>query len=446
MKRMLNVLALVSVLFFVVSGLAVHDCFGADKWPYDSGNWPQGDYPGKWYGYHSPIQWVPPVAGFNPRFKDQKVIKSWGYKANPIEEIKDLIPGPFYDVIAHPEVWGDIRINETAPFKWGGPLYKRYQEATEKYKGTCFVAEDGSLCGGDPSGYKGGCPFPDPKTGDEIIWNYVKRFRGDDRSMPFDLAVVDRNGNTRYVAGENLMLYFNGRNVCGPKPLLEPNPRGFEFMQTFGYIEPYDLRGTTPLFYRYTDPKKMDDMWMYIPALRRVRRMSAAQRCDRIPGGANLTWDMFEGFAGKPAMYKFKLIGKKTFLASRNASYVPMIIKGKHLRGVDDYFQRVETYIVEAVPKDPNWVFSKLVLYIDPEMYFGTYLMSYDRKGRIWNVFQYTQAADAKWIPHPQNATHLDVQRIDSCSTCMFRNEFNQGIQPEFFKMAKLKKHFGAVR
>ena len=45
-------------------------------------------------------------------------------------------------------------------------------------------------------------------------------------------------------------------------------------------IAPFDLKGIGALEYRYIDPAKQDDTWLYVPSLRRVRRLSTAQRSD----------------------------------------------------------------------------------------------------------------------------------------------------------------------
>ena len=433
----------VGVIFFIISVIALGFFL---RGAYATEAWPHGTYPGKWYGMYGPLKWIPPVAGVNTLFRDQKVIKSWGYQANDVDEIKDLLIPIHYNMLKHPEIWGDARINLTKEIEWQGAAYEKFKADTEKYKGTCFVAEDGSLNGGDPFGYKSGCPFPNPKNGDEVIWNLVKRFRAADRSMPWIMPVVDRTGKTRYLAGENLMVYFNGRLMCEPSPLYEPNPKGYEYMQTFGYMEPYDLRGTTPLFYRYTDPKKMDDMWMYIPSLRRVRRMSAAQRCDRVPGGSDVTWDLFEGFAGKPSMYNFTLVGRKMVLGARCAKPEPQYIKGKHMCGADQYFQKINYYIVEAVPKDTNWIYSKIVIYIDPVLFYPDYSVTYDRKGREWLFWYYAWDTDVNFMTGCANMTMIDIQRIHSSNTMVRRGEYNKCVSPSFFTMQNLKKHFGAAR
>ena len=69
-----------------------------------------GDFEGKWYGFHCSAVERSKILGvrYGEAFPDQKIINSWGYKARPIEEIKDLLPGFFYDICTHPEAWGNI--------------------------------------------------------------------------------------------------------------------------------------------------------------------------------------------------------------------------------------------------------------------------------------------------------------------------------------------------
>ena len=59
------------------------------------------------------------------------------------------------------------------------------------------------------------------------------------------------------------------------------------------------MRGVIPMYRRYIDQTKDDDMWMYLPTMRRTRRMSTAQKMDTLGGGMDITWDDFQNFAGK---------------------------------------------------------------------------------------------------------------------------------------------------
>src|SRR5439155_17051650 len=79
-------------------------------------------------------------------------------------------------------------------------------------------------------------------------------------------------------------LYYNGRLVVDPKPEM-PNASGSRFQEFVGPIlAPYDLKGVGLLTYRYIDPAKPDASFLYLPVLRRVRRLSTAQRSDAILG------------------------------------------------------------------------------------------------------------------------------------------------------------------
>ena len=66
---------------------------------------------------------------------------------------------------------------------------------------------------------------------------------------------------------------------------------------------PFDARGIALLTYRYKatdrprDQAKNDDTWVYVPTLRRVRRISTAQRTDAVSG----TDFTFDDLAASPA-------------------------------------------------------------------------------------------------------------------------------------------------
>ncbi len=50
------------------------------------------------------------------------------------------------------------------------------------------------------------------------------------------------------------------------------------------FDRPRNVKGTALLTYDYRDPKREDDQWLYLPAMRKVRRISAADRGDYFLG------------------------------------------------------------------------------------------------------------------------------------------------------------------
>ena len=145
-----------------------------------------GDYPGKWYGWYCPFVKLDSPQRQTPAgwkyTSSRKILKSWGYKANDVAEIKDLLPQMFYDVVKNPETWGNIRINETEYIHRSGEHWKRFKEATDKYKGQSSLDEKGHL-----RNYHAGTPFP----GTEDPMELYMRFRG---SEPKIDALLERRG------------------------------------------------------------------------------------------------------------------------------------------------------------------------------------------------------------------------------------------------------------
>ena len=104
-------------------------------------------------------------------------------------------------------------------------------------------------------------------TGDEIVANVNARDDGEHVTRRFVVELTDRNGRTRteetiaqrrYFADEKRTIIF--------------------------YTDPNSVRGTGFLTFDYADPKVDDDQWLYLPALRKVRRISASDRGDYFLG------------------------------------------------------------------------------------------------------------------------------------------------------------------
>ena len=72
---------------------------------------------------------------------------------------------------------------------------------------------------------------------------------------------------------------------------------------------PADLQGTVALTHRFRDPGKRDQVWTYVPALRRVRAVSPSNRSDGFLG-SDMSQDDGSYFDGKPEDFEWKLVGE----------------------------------------------------------------------------------------------------------------------------------------
>jgi hypothetical protein len=282
-----------------------------------------------------------------------------------------------------------------APKPIGWP--SAYKQATEKYSSQVKLAENGLSL----SGYVAGAPFAvldtsDPKIALKVMWNYEYRpYPGTDDFVEYDFpADTGAVGNGQpmqaerhYWIGESRRLYYNGRLYVDPKPEL-PNPEGIRFKEVLGpLVAPFDLKGIGALEYRYIDPAKQDDTWLYVPSLRRVRRLSTAQRSDAL-FGQDTDPDSYWGYNGHIAWSEWKFLGEKEMVGVLHGEHFPQ----KRCEGAADFmfcdsWEKRKMYVIEGVSKLPQYAYGKRVIFIDKESMVVAYSDIYDRSNELWKVW-----------------------------------------------------------
>ncbi len=313
------------------------------------------------------------------------------FNAANVAQIKDLIsPGVQWCV----EHGMPITIAETKPIA----LPTAYREATEKYSGQVQLSPDGRIM----SGYVAGMPFPkidpnDPLVANKIMWNYDRKSLITDDQ---DLRNFDADTGTIYSGGKEMgierhflldhlrTLNYDGRLYVDPKPLLEPNAEKVQSKQgLYPILEPFDLKGVGTLSYRYLDIEKQDDTWLYLPTLRRVRRLSSAQRSDAL-FGQDTDVDSYYGYAGSPAWMDWKFLGEREMLGVMHAQHFPVKwADGSANFAFDDVWEKRKVYVVEGTPRLAQYAYSKRVIFIDKETYAVLYSDIFDRAGNLWKVW-----------------------------------------------------------
>lgn len=313
------------------------------------------------------------------------------FDASNVDQISDLISPGVEWCVKHGM---PITITETKKVEWP----PEYKEATEKYSGQVKLSADGRHL----ENWVAGMPFPnidpnDPQAGAKIMWNFDRKFLitdGQDlRNFDADTGVINEGDKEMTVERHFLLdhlrrLYYVGRLFVEPKPVLEPNDAGIHYKQgLYPILEPFDLKGVGILSYRYEDPDRQDDTWLYLPSLRRVRRLSSSQRSDAL-FGQDTDVDSYYGYDGSPAWMDWKLLGEKTVLGVLHAKSFPVKwAKGSGNFAFDDVWEKREVWVVEGVSKQPQYAYSKRIIYIDKEAWVVLYSDIYDRAGNLWKVW-----------------------------------------------------------
>jgi len=293
---------------------------------------------------------------------------------------------------------------EIGPFHRDYRQAEAYRAATERFRGEATIGPEGSL-----ESHTAGMPFPpdaidcrgDPRAGVKIMWRFDYAWSGDGGSASFYYSYWDR--------GEQLPLYYEGSGRAiqlshrSEPSLLAQNDgdlfRGEKRKGAFGIevTAPFDARGISIMTYRYKSADlppsqaKNDDTWVYIPQLRRVRRISTAQRTDAI-SGTDFTFDDLRSFAGIVPQYEWTCLGEMEILAPMNSQvraypYNEGLNFGPYgLSFANDRWELRHAFKVRMIPKNEDHPYHHKDLYIDRQTMKPLYSFAYDRKQELWKI------------------------------------------------------------
>ncbi|MFN2377862.1 MAG: DUF1329 domain-containing protein [Candidatus Binatia bacterium] len=281
----------------------------------------------------------------------------------------------------------------------------KFAEATEKYSGQVELAEDATHL----KNHTAGLPFPavdpnDKHAGAKHMFNFNAAIAVDDldlRNFDCDTGAIGKNGDPFSVERHFLIdhirrLYFQERTIVDPKPKMVSKDGSRYKEALYPLIEPFDLKGTGFTLTRYADHTRQDDTWLYLPQLRRVRRLSSAQRSDAL-FGQDTDQDSYAGYAGNPGWFTWSYLGEKTILGSFHSDGIP--VKWQKASGDfmhDSAWEPRKVWIVEGKAKFPQYAYSKRVIYLDQDSYRIPYTDIYDQAGELWKV----------WVNNFMYATH----------------------------------------
>ena len=276
----------------------------------------------------------------------------------------------------------------------------KYKEATEKYSSQVKLSPDGR----DMLNYVAGAPFPtiddnDPQAGAKWMWNHEQKTPYTDNvGCGWNVELVNSSGTRERFFGSNFWrrMMWRGRMYMDPKPVVAHDP-AVGYTEQWGPLhDPNDLKGSGVLNFRYVSPDVPDDSYLYLPELRKVRRLSMANRSDAF-WGTDIDIDSIWTWNSKLSFWTFKYLGThKQLTAFHSGGYAQreaLCAQPDGASGIRSFFCCVnhelrDTVIVEGTPSGfSQYAFSKRVLYIDKESLLAQFNEGYDQGGQLWRTW-----------------------------------------------------------
>jgi len=333
---------------------------------------------------------------------------------------------------------------------------KEFNVATTRYSGQVKLESNGELLN-----YVAGLPFPnvhldDPQIGLKMAWNFYWRWVGDDYKTGGGTGggkiiryAIEKDGSERRAEVLHHTIKTRGRVTLDSKPRLD----GYEhidWMQLRADEYPRDTAGTTTLEIRYADAKREDDLYIYVPSIRRVRRAPPIQRCATI-APSEFNFDDINSFGGKITDFNYRFLGRSRMLGNFAQEQVPFYRKIGDYLPVKESWEIVETYGLEITPKDPNYCYPRKVIYFDTQSFETFWTMIWDAKGNYWKeqfaLRSPVTLTDGQLALSVGTVVIINVQNGRSTLVDAVRN-YNQGYQPSLFTLATLQTVMrgGAIR
>ena len=295
-------------------------------------------------------------------------------------------------------------------------------EAFKTNVGKCELDADGGIVyaetGKEPENIIG-IPFPmiaedDPRMAEKLMQNnHYMQYGSGDLRFPFQGIWINRSGYIRESEAIDLQMNLDGY----PGALKISNPGRIEKYMILAMKKPYDLAGTSVMTWRYRDPKKQDNSFAYSPMIRRVRRMSAANRSDALMG-SDLAVDDANGYDGKVTAFTWKVLRKQEALVLvldvepirivqnergewQTTKDIKPIVYGYQKEGwqgapwapTNLCWVKRPVIILEMSAKDPYYNYGVQHLWVDAATYGCVWKVIHDKAGDYWKTLFISAAA-----------------------------------------------------
>jgi hypothetical protein len=324
--------------------------------------------------------------------------KSGGRRADPFSGDKPIlqIDAKNVDQYADKLTDGVKALIKKYPDSYRLDVYKSVRSAAAPqwvYDNTFKNATRATLvegaAGPAPRGAAGGIPFPIPKTGAEVIWNTMLRYRGE--SWSFEAYTYQVTSE-----GKSVMLGKTAVEQASPYYFKDG---GSQFSPDFFFIArgitsaPAMRAGEAILGHNNVDDAKTS-AWVYLTGQRRVRKLPNPCCDTPTPFTAGLmTFDEFEGFSGRLDRFDWKIVGKREVYIPYNTNrmMVPTkasdVLRAHHLNPDALRWELHRVWVVEATLRAGQRHSSpKTRYYIDEDSWIAVLSDRWDGSGQLWRT------------------------------------------------------------
>ncbi len=232
-------------------------------------------------------------------------------------------------------------------------------------------------------------------TGMEVMEHVYTRPTGDTMYAELIMTITNSRGSTR------------DRSITQYR--ISDDAAGIEKKIMF-FTAPADVRNTSFLSWSYTDGRS-NEQWMYLPALRRVKRIAAGNTSDSFMG-SDFTYDD---------------------MGERHPS------EDTHIILREELYEGSNCIVVESRPKDSSCPYSRTLSWVVKDEWIGLKKEYYDDSGKLVKTLNIDDAkrVDGYWVIG--DMTMSDLQKKSTTRIRMENVNFSRSLDDSLFTERQMK-------
>jgi hypothetical protein len=284
-----------------------------------------------------------------------------------------------------------LEVGPTRPL----PAPLEYRQDSEKYSQSAKLVPVGEGAY-TVTGYVAGQPFPnvaEPNMAEKILYNAYYQYAPAVLWNTWPGYQIDKYLNISPAVSQ--IVYFNLAHNSDPG-FARSNPagHGYFYSEWVQQLLPEQSKYQTALILLTDDPSRGQELYVFLPSLRRSLRLSASARCAPIAGTDWANDDSKDGMNRIPTQFNAKLIGEKKILSLVHEDGALRGDPNNFYTGHSAPFHRSATgkwelrdvWVIDEAPRPSmanGYCYSHDVFYIDKELYAVLQNEYYDRSGKV---------------------------------------------------------------
>ncbi len=232
-------------------------------------------------------------------------------------------------------------------------------------------------------------------NGLEIIKKVYDRPTGDDQTANLTMTLIDARNNKRVREIKQFLI----------------TKKDIEKKVMF-FVSPADVRNTSFMNWSYTKEGKDDDQWIYLPALKRVKRISSDSKSDYFMG-SDFTYDDLGDRQPSADNHKFLRMEK---------------------------IDNEECFVIESKPKEEEYMYSLTLTWIIKDKWIGKKKEFYDEDEELLKILKVKKYEKIKGYWIILESEMKNVQKKHSTEMSLKDVKINTGIQERQFTERMMKR------